>query len=355
MQLFRYGHPFEQFELFYKRRFKFAQELKKQEDYGLPVRIIFGLIPEDNGSHLNPFDRGSLTIDDDFNVTSPQAQVFLLQLCTQFRNQSFYKSTLGPLLNNCFLETLYTWLNERKCIDPFDLITRYPCCNESHFPYNKQAFDFCLKKAIKLMFKGSYNYIDSKWAGAWFEKQTNHISVVVIEYNTIFNVDADFTTVNFFWKKVNSWLSQIKTSLAQNKFKNAFAVADNLDLYALQEAIVTGTMTSVFLALAIAFIGICMTTFNFRLIFIAILTISWIMFTTIAILILSGWKLDVIESICICVAIGLSVDSTLHYVLAYQSFFKVRRNYLTDLKHRLFHRKEYLINRTVYFLPCLAQ
>ena len=50
----------------------------------------------------------------------------------------------------------------------------------------------------------------------------------------------------------------------------------------------------------------------------AILTVFLIIMVTIASLVLLGWELNILESVIITLAIGLSVDFTLHYGIMYK-------------------------------------
>lgn len=73
-------------------------------------------------------------------------------------------------------------------------------------------------------------------------------------------------------------------------------------------------LIALFLAFAIMFFA----TTSISLTIITVATIFFIICTTIAVLVLMGWRLNVLESIATSVAIGLSVDFSLHYTIEYQ-------------------------------------
>ena len=55
-QIFNADHPFEKYDLFLKKLFWF-EKAKEQDIYGkLPIRIVWGVLPIDNGNHLNPYE-----------------------------------------------------------------------------------------------------------------------------------------------------------------------------------------------------------------------------------------------------------------------------------------------------------
>lgn len=71
-------------------------------------------------------------------------------------------------------------------------------------------------------------------------------------------------------------------------------------------------------AVAVSFLALLVTTLNLLISLYAILTIACIIMVTVGTLVLLGWKLNVLESITVSVAIGLAVDFTLHYGIAYR-------------------------------------
>ena len=48
------------------------------------------------------------------------------------------------------------------------------------------------------------------------------------------------------------------------------------------------------------------------------LSITGAIFTTVGILVMLGWELNILESVTISIAVGLSIDFTLHYAMAYR-------------------------------------
>ena len=58
--------------------------------------------------------------------------------------------------------------------------------------------------------------------------------------------------------------------------------------------------------------------FQFHPFFPAVFTISGVIFVSMAILVFMGWKLNILESVAITLAIGLSVDFTLHYAMMFK-------------------------------------
>lgn len=113
----------------------------------LPLRFVWGIKPVDNGDYLDPSSRGVLEWDESFDVTNPASQSWLQQFCYNLRSQPFYHDTRGPLLSNCFIESLRPWMS-RRCEDVIDpSINRAPCCENSTFPYTPSVLRQCVAEA----------------------------------------------------------------------------------------------------------------------------------------------------------------------------------------------------------------
>ncbi|KAJ8399481.1 hypothetical protein AAFF_G00411930 [Aldrovandia affinis] len=94
-QLFRSSHPFERYDAEYRHQFMFERQ-KSGEDKPMTITLVWGVLPMDNGDHLNPKSNGSLMLDPHFNMSRPDAQVWLRELCGKIQNQSFYSPSSSP-------------------------------------------------------------------------------------------------------------------------------------------------------------------------------------------------------------------------------------------------------------------
>lgn len=60
------------------------------EDQFITLTLVWGVILTDNGTPFDPKSNGSLVMDPEFNMSSPEAQVWLRELCGRVQNQGFY-------------------------------------------------------------------------------------------------------------------------------------------------------------------------------------------------------------------------------------------------------------------------
>lgn len=103
-QVFRSSHPFERYDAEYKKLFMF-ERVHHGEDLHMPITIIWGVKPVDNGDPLNPKNKGKLMLDKNFNISSPASQLWILNFCQKLRNQSFVFQSEEQDFTSCFIET----------------------------------------------------------------------------------------------------------------------------------------------------------------------------------------------------------------------------------------------------------
>ena len=70
--------------------------------------------------------------------------------------------------------------------------------------------------------------------------------------------------------------------------------------------------------MTMSFLVLVVSTRNILLSLFAILTVFSIILITVGVLVMLGWELNILESVVITLAIGLSVDFTLHYGIMYK-------------------------------------
>lgn len=318
-QIFSANHFFEKYDIELKNNFWFKRlrDLDNEYIYYMPIRVVFGVEASDNGNPLDPSDRGTLHLISNFDVSSEESQLWIIEFCKELRSQSFYRPTMGPLLSNCFMETFKDWMENRECDDPIDLLDRTPCCQTSIFPFKPQVFDMCLSKVIELLAKTPNYYLSHDWSGPRFDKKSHQMTAAVIEYDSNYTFSHSFVEMNQFWNDVNDWVTN-KVRSAPEQLKNGWFVSSQMDFYALQLSLSEGTLKSIVFALFFSFIALIISTCDLRLSIISLVSISSIIFTTIAILIALDWRLNVLESISISLTIGLAIDFTLHYTISFK-------------------------------------
>lgn len=316
-QLFQTSHPFEQYDINYREKFLFE---RFGRDIGvgsrMPLRWIWGIKPIDNGNHMDPFSKGKLIFDDEFSISNPKSQKWLLEFCAKIKSQSFYQPTLGPLLPNCFIESFKMFMS-RRCIDNLDKINRTPCCESSQFPYTKEVFDFCIIKAMESLYQTPRELFMPGVAGPKFIRSTYppRVAAIVVEFESVVPYSMSYTAMDEFFIKIENWTKQ-ELETAPPGMNCGWFLSD-LQFYDLQKTLASGTLIALLLSAALGFIVLMPSTFSIIVSFCALLAMIFSSTVTIAILVLNDWKLNVLESVAISTSAGLAVDFSLHYALSF--------------------------------------
>ncbi|TRY78598.1 hypothetical protein TCAL_06908 [Tigriopus californicus] len=314
-QLFNANHIFERYDMFYKKFFAFEQSVTRDISMRMPLRFLWGVKSIDNGDNLNPADMGSLVLDPGFDLTTPDAQRWMLKFCHDARKQSFYSHTMGPQLSNCFMETFKKWM-DRRCNDTLSGKDKTPCCQATKFPYPNNVFEKCLVLAIGDLYATPTDFWIPGVAGPKFNITTSKVQAMIVEYDAWQIFSYSHHEMSEFYHGVNNWFSDMART-APPELQGGFFVS-YLSFYDVQSSLSRDTLVAIALALMVAVLVLFICTFNVFLSLISVLTVCAIIFVSIAILVLLGWKLNILESVAITFAIGLSVDFTLHYSIMYR-------------------------------------
>ncbi|KAG7259683.1 hypothetical protein CRUP_021688, partial [Coryphaenoides rupestris] len=232
-------------------------------------------------------NKGRLVLDGAFDIASPASQLWLLNFCQKLRNQSFVFQSEEQDFTSCFMETFKQWMENRDCEETSVV---YPCCSQSSFPYRREIFELCIKRAIMELDRNTVYHLDSKTPGPRFDINDT-IRAIVLEFQS--------------------------TYLAPPGLGHGWFIS-NLEFYDLQDSLSGGTLVAMALSVGVAFSVMLLTTWNVIISLYAILSIAGTIFVTVGSLVLLGWELNVLESVTISVAVGLSVDFAVHYGVAYR-------------------------------------
>lgn len=309
-QVFRSSHPFERYDAEFKKLFMF-ERVHHGEELHMPITVIWGVSPEDSGDPLNPKSKGELTLDSTFNIASPASQAWILHFCQKLRNQTFFHQTEQQDFTSCFIETFKQWMENQDCDEP----ALYPCCSHCSFPYKQEVFELCIKKAIMELDRSTGYHLNNKTPGPRFDINDT-IRAVVLEFQSTFLFTLAYEKMQQFYKEVDSWISHELSSAPEGLSRGWFV--SNLEFYDLQDSLSDGTLIAMGLSVAVAFSVMLLTTCNIIISLYAIASIAGTIFVTVGSLVLLGWELNVLESVTISVAVGLSVDFAVHYGVAYR-------------------------------------
>uniref|UniRef100_A0A2A4J522 SSD domain-containing protein n=1 Tax=Heliothis virescens TaxID=7102 RepID=A0A2A4J522_HELVI len=316
-QLFQTSHPFEQYDMIYSSKFLFERFGK---DIGtgskMPLRWVWGVKAIDNGNHMNPASKGHLEFEEKFSVSDPDSQLWLSGFCSRIKAQPFFQQTLGPLLPNCFIESFKMYMS-RKCIDHIAKINKTPCCETSKFPYKKEVFEFCIIKAIESLYQTPREIFMPGVAGPKFLRSASPptVSAMVVEFESVVPYSLSYSEMDNFYQQVENW-TQHELKAAPSGMQCGWFLSD-FQFYDLQKTLASGTVIALILSATLGFIVLVPATLSLIISASALAAMIFSATVTIAILVLNGWKLNILESVAISTSAGLAVDFNLHYALTF--------------------------------------
>lgn len=314
-QMFAQSHPFEVYDFKVKDQFWFEKAAGTSKAT-VPLTVVWGIEPTDTGSKYDPYSKTRLEYYNDFSInTLVEGQNYFLKFCRDLRSSEWYQNDIGPqsMKVNCFIEGFRNFM-ERPCRSPIGSFE--PCCEVSKFPFTRQVFTKCLDEWMSGLEKSRHIYYIHPNAGPRFSKDTGEIVAVIAEFNSKQPYSFNFESMKEFYDSMDEWVSS-QTSWAPKGFKQGWFVSD-LSFFDLQQSIAGGTPIAMAVSIAIATILAFVTTLNVLITIWAMLTITGTIFTVVGVLVLMGWELNIMESVTITVAVGLAIDFTLHYGMAYK-------------------------------------
>ncbi|XP_022088553.1 protein dispatched homolog 1-like [Acanthaster planci] len=292
----------EQHEIVFKEQFS-ATRSRPSSTLGC---ILWGVQGVDNGDIWNPGDFGTLLLDNKFQLSSWDHQAWFYNFCHNIRNQSFYNSNFPSA---CFMEDYVQLMRRDSCVDPFTGEDATPCCNQPVFPYHPSLFKTCLYKfANQGLFPSLY-----------FRRDNAELAVVKLIFGTNYLSGLNYWTNNELWATADSWVEETLQTAPVPLQRGWFVpTAPDILLYDLQQSLASGTLHSMLIALAVSSGILALTIRNILLTVFAVMTVTCAIFVTVASLVLLGWELNVVQATMIILAVGLPVDYTIHYGVAYK-------------------------------------
>ncbi|XP_072164099.1 protein dispatched homolog 1-like [Diadema setosum] len=310
LQLYQLSHPLETYEYVLMDEFDF----ERAKSSNLPIIVVWGVVPIDNGNHWDPYDRGYLVMDKSFNLLQPDSQEWLLAFCSSVRNQSFYQDSA---YEDCFVESLKEFVEE-PCADGSAEAWRFPCCGKTHddFPYPPDLFQECTENLMTL--RCAPGFCSSVMPGPRFDAN-NSITALIVQFKSSVLEQFEYKETKIFWDDASSWVSSQLASAPPGLQSGWFVTIGEKQPYFLDNTLsfANGAVSSLGYSILIAAVVILLATRNLVILVLVVLSIGGAVATTVACLICAGWELNVFEASILALIVGLSVDFTLHYGVAY--------------------------------------
>jgi hypothetical protein len=202
------------------------------------------------------------------------------------------------------------------------------CCDQT-LPFDPKVLEYCLKnnEFLKNHLLINENFLYEK---LYYNKSNGQISVVEYQhaltstwtpnYNLIYN---EYKKAEEFLKKhikfvIVDLANKIDPNFRKSFVTNGFFVSE-FDFFDFQQSLLHRTTESILISPAVIMMMILLVTRNLFIAIFLILTVIMNNATIFAIFTLLGWQLNVVESICILLSIGLSLNFHIHLATTYHN------------------------------------
>jgi len=286
---------------------------------GTPTGMIWGVTPADTGSYVDPSSGSVLVLDPTFDPSTIESQEYLLGFCDRFFEQEFAslisKDFVCPY--NAFNEWLVNAANGTLESDADSFIYDEYCEGATGIPLSPEVFNPCI----------------SAWAVEKGERslflRNGEVEVIFFFFQGRVRFDSPFEILNDEWNLMEDWMSKERT-IAPEEVNKMYQTSLDFWWFDTNGSMLSSAYTSAGIALAVSGLIVFISSRSFILTLFALITIAYVLASTTAMLVASGWTLGFLESICFAILIGISCDFVIHFCHAYAHLpGEVDRHYRT--------------------------
>jgi len=281
-----------------------ANNFIASRDTTFQASIVWGLLPSDTGDLTDNYDYGELSLDESFDISQYNTQLFLLDLEADMRFNLPATVMDEPFINNGMVQ-FNDWLKKnemssrpttRSCSNGLDL-------KEDH--RTGSNFKICLMQFMATSFSTNSGF---------FIDKNQVVRAYAIKFNTkMLSSDfLKFQPVKDLWNGLEPYMEKRNAAAGESHNKGFVTHYVAFGFNDLVEKLRNSGALSAQLSVGLAFLVLLLTTKNFRAAFFAIVSIYGIISCVMSSLILMGWEMGTLESLCMSILAGVSVDFIVH-------------------------------------------
>lgn len=317
-QLLQSNNILEKWDSTFQDRFQSTVDKKKESsNENMTVYFVWGFQPNFEGFTLNPdVSETHLTEDSEFNFYKPESQIWFKKFCEHLKEAPFVHN---HGMASCIVDH-FVKLAETYCVPPLSKIVPH-CCSKTTLPFAREQLEVC--SALML---ANYSFPKvTQWLrygeiGNLVYGKNNEIKGIVVRIPTNLKFSMSYSVMDSNYNVTDTFMKKILSDAPAGMNRAYFAVLPPrsfAQLYDLQREIASGTFYSIGISLGIALLVMFLATRNLLVTVYAVVNIGFVIFCTLALIVLLGWDLNILESVTVSLGIGLSIDFTIHYGVAY--------------------------------------
>jgi len=245
-----------------------------------------------------------------YDFADPSSQRWLLDFCDELKSESMSDRVLSPTMVNCWIHDLDQWLRNGGLSN----------AHAGGLPIARDAF----KDAVRVFAThvSSYNVLHFMRSREECERlRPNDPLCTAFSAVTIKTVTGRLSSManvqneRDFWE---GWFDEkIRNQNAPAETRGAFQSSDTWVVTDTVIELKSVAVLTVVYSLVFSFIVLFACTWSPRVAAMATFCIASVVVYFVAFMTLQGWRLGIIEAVCVQVIVGLSVDYVSHIAVAY--------------------------------------
>ncbi|EGD75300.1 hypothetical protein PTSG_06952 [Salpingoeca rosetta] len=296
--------------------------------YGLEVVDLSGVNP------YNPNDPARVVFDSGFDPTAPNFQETFISICERFREEGEFvleEEILCPM--ELFRDYVTNELGMAFPVPRDDFVpllanfTRYYEDNNGPAPDVSGDVSSSEQDAVTRderswqqveVYQTIRFHLDTE------EPELAYMFIIVNTTLNTFSAGKDIRPAYEFWDHMLD-MENARADNIEATLDGALQTADlYIDLH-LEDTLLRAAIVGIAASLSLAFVIIIVMTRDITLSVMSIISIGGVVVSLIALMVMLGWTLGLIESVCLTILVGLSVDYVIHLANAYRESHEVTR------------------------------
>jgi hypothetical protein len=291
-----------QYEANFQWRLKLIYDVLVKKS-GSTVYVTWGVTPADTGDVNNPLTWSQLVLDESFDPSSEDSQVYMRDFCDRlFENDWAERRAVDY---ECPMNLFNGWLQEQSNSSAPDVIYVENCGGATSLPVQQNDFDACIYAWGQQVRELSILAREGK------------VKVMFIPFRSRVRFDSPFDDLDREWKDIEIWLGSQAVNGAPEGVSDMFHTSEDFWWYDTNGNMLNTAYTAAAIAIGTGALVILFSSRSIILTIFSAVTIGYVLASVTATLVALGWSLGFLESICFAILIGISCDFVIHFTHAY--------------------------------------
>ena len=281
----------------YEKNYEWRQRLLysvMSKKGGSSAFVMWGVTPADTGDHSNPESFSQLVLDDSFEPSKRDAQIYLRDFCERFFANEWASPLPGEQESTCAINVFDEWLQTQSTLDVPDDIYQEHCNGATGLPMTEADFDACVYHW------GQANREQSILA------RNGRVEVIFFGFSSRVRYDSPYDDLDREWHTIENWINNEVDTTAPASANGMFFTSIDWWWYDTNGNMLSTAYVAAAIAIATAAVVILFSSRSVVLTIFAAFTIGYVLASVTASLVAIGWTLGFLESVCFAILIGIS-------------------------------------------------